>query len=66
VFFLPAIRVVGVMTLRVRSEFVTRRVTGAAVDYTPAAGFTGTNSLTFGEISLDHRDTVFRIATTVR
>jgi dienelactone hydrolase len=43
-----------------------RRVAGTAVDYTPAAGFTGADSLAFEEISLDHRDTVFRIAITVR
>jgi dienelactone hydrolase len=42
------------------------KVPGAAVDYTPASGFTGTDALVFEEVNLDKRDLMFRMAITVR
>ena len=42
------------------------KVPGAVVEYTPAAGFAGTDFLTFEEINLNNRDLVFRVAITVK
>jgi len=43
-----------------------RESAGAVVEYTPAAGFAGTDFLTFEEIKLNNRDLVFRVAITVK
>jgi dienelactone hydrolase len=44
----------------------TRKVPGIAVDYTPADGFAGSDTVVFEEISLEHHDRVFQFAITVR
>jgi len=42
------------------------KVPSAVVEYTPAAGFAGTDFLTFKEVNLNNRDLLFRVAITVK
>ena len=42
------------------------KVPGVAIDYTPVNGFTGTDLLTFEVITVNKRDSIYRVAVTVR